>query len=177
MVAVVVALLSAAVIVALPVEVIVPAVAVKIALVALAGTETEAGTARLALLEDRLTVVAEVREALDSVTVQELVAVDAKVAGEHCTEERLTGACKLMVAVAVVPLSVAVIVALPLADTVPAVAVNVADVEFLEIVTEEGTVRVPVLEDKLTEVLLVAALESVTVHVVLALEARLEAVH
>ena len=77
------ALLSVAVTVALPLAEIVPAVAVKVAVVVLAGTLTDAGTVRDALLEDSETEVAAVREALDSVTVQELVALEARVVGEH----------------------------------------------------------------------------------------------
>ena len=74
----------------MPLEVMVPAVAVKVAVVELVGTDTEAGAVSAALLDDRDTVVAVVRGAFDNVTVQVLLALDAKVVGEHCTDERLT---------------------------------------------------------------------------------------
>jgi hypothetical protein len=83
MVAVEVAPLSVAVMIALPLLGIVPAVAVNVAEVELAGTETDAGTVREALLEDSATDVAVLKEALDNVTVHVLVALEARVVGEH----------------------------------------------------------------------------------------------
>jgi hypothetical protein len=83
MVAVEVAPLSVAVMVALPLLVIVPAVAAKVAEVELAATETDAGTVRDALLDDSATDVAALKEALDNVTVQVLVALEARAVGEH----------------------------------------------------------------------------------------------
>ena len=83
MVAVEVALLSVAVMVAVPLLEIVPAVAVKVAVVELAGTETDAGTVRDVLFDDSVTEVAALKEAFDNVTVQVLVALEARVAGEH----------------------------------------------------------------------------------------------
>ena len=178
MVAVEVALLSVAVMVAVPLLEIVPAVAVKVAVVELAGTETDAGTVRDVLFDDSVTEVVALKEAFDNVTVQVLVALEARVVGEHWTEERLTGACKLMVAVAVALLSVAVIVALPLLEIVPAVAVNVAEVELAGTETDAGTVREALLEDSATEVAaLKEALESVTVQVLVAPEARVAGEH
>ena len=74
---------SVAVIVALPFDTMVPAVALKVAEVELAGTDTEAGTVRAPLLEDSEIVVAPFAAALDSVTVQVLLAPEANVAGAH----------------------------------------------------------------------------------------------
>ena len=75
--------LRVAVTVAVPLEARVPVVAVKVAVVELVATVTEADTARDALFEDRETEVAAVNEALERVTVQELVALEARVVGEH----------------------------------------------------------------------------------------------
>ena len=72
-----------AVTVAVSLVAMVPAVAVKLAEVELAGTVTEAGTVRVALLEDKETVVAPVVAAFERVTVQVLLALDARVEGMH----------------------------------------------------------------------------------------------
>jgi hypothetical protein len=70
------------VIVALPVVLMLPAVAVKLLLVELAAMVRAVGTAKAALFDERTTVVA-VEVVLDSVTVQVDVALDAKVVGVH----------------------------------------------------------------------------------------------
>jgi hypothetical protein len=58
------------------------------------------------------------------------------------------------------------------------VAVNVADVVLGAMVTEEGTVnRVEALSERATAVLAATAFVRVTVHVVLALDARLPGLH
>ena len=90
---------------------IVPAVAVKVAVVELAATVTEAGTVSSALLSDTVTVVAVVG-ALDRVTVQVLLAEEFRLVGEQAKDVSVTGATKLMVAVLDTPLNVAVTVAL-----------------------------------------------------------------
>ena len=163
--------MSVAVMVALPLLEIVPAVAVNVPVMELAATVTEAGTVRLALLDDRETAVPPVGAGLDKVTVQVLVALEASVVGEHWTEERLAGACKLIVAVVVALLSEAVMVALPFVEIVPAVAVNVAEVELAGTETDAGTVREELLDDSPTEVAaLKDALDKVTVHVLVPLE-------
>src|SRR5215469_2855110 len=128
----------------------VPAAAVKVAVVALAATVAEAGTVNAALLEERETVVPPVGAALESVTVQVLLALDARVVGAHCTEERLTGACKLTVAVWDALLRVAVTVAVPLELMVPAAAVKVAVVALAATVTDAGTVNAALLEERET---------------------------
>jgi hypothetical protein len=72
-----------AVTVALPLELMLPAAAVNVAVVAFAGTVTEAGTVSEPPFDDRDTVAPPVGAALDSVTVQVLVALEARVVGEH----------------------------------------------------------------------------------------------
>ena len=71
--------------------VIVPAAALNVAVVELAAIVTEAGTVRAALLEDRATVVLPLRAALDSVTVQVVLALDARLDAPHVREDKLTG--------------------------------------------------------------------------------------
>ena len=75
--------MTVAVMVAPPLLEIVPAVAVNVPVVELAATVTEAGMVRLALLDDRDTVVPPVGAALDKVTVHVLVALEVRVLGEH----------------------------------------------------------------------------------------------
>jgi hypothetical protein len=61
---------------------------------------------------------------------------------------------------------------------VPVLAVNVAEVALVAMLTEDGTVsRDKALLESATTVLLVVDFDRVTVQVVLALEARLEAAH
>ena len=88
-----------------------PATAVKVAVVELAATVTEAGTVSRALLPDTVTVVAAVG-AFDSVTVQVLLAEEFRLVGVHASDVSVTGATKLIVAVCDTPLRVAVTVAL-----------------------------------------------------------------
>jgi hypothetical protein len=70
------------VIVALALVLMLPEVAVKVLVVELAATVTDAGTARAALFDERATVVA-VEVVLERVTVQVDAALDAKVVGVH----------------------------------------------------------------------------------------------
>ena len=74
--------MSVAVMVALPLLEIVPAVAVNVPVVELTATVTEAGTVKLAL-DDRDTVVPPVGATFDNVTVHVLVTLEARVVGEH----------------------------------------------------------------------------------------------
>jgi hypothetical protein len=60
----------------------VPALALKVTVVEFAGTLTDAGTVRVALLEDKATAVA-LEEVLARVTVQVELPFDASVAGTH----------------------------------------------------------------------------------------------
>ncbi len=63
-------------------------------------------------------------------------------------------------------------------SSVPAVAVNVAEVALAATLTDDGTVNtVDALLESVTSVLLVEEFERVTVQVVLALDVRLAAVH
>ena len=87
-----------------------PAVAVKVAVVALAATVTDAGTVSSALLPDTVTAVAAVG-AFERVTVQVLLAEEFRLVGEQASDVNVTGATRLMVAVLDTPLSVAVTVA------------------------------------------------------------------
>jgi len=164
-----------AVMVALAFDATVPAVAMKAAEVELAGTETEAGIARVPSFEDSETVVAPLAVELDSVTVQVLLAPEVNVEGEHCTDDRLTAACSTMLAVEDAPFRVAEMVALPLDAMVPAVAEKFAEVELAGTDTEAGTVRAPLFEDSATVVApLAVELDSVTVQVLFAPEASVE---
>jgi hypothetical protein len=76
------------------------------------------------------------------------------------------------------PFNVAVTVAVWSETRVPVLAVNVAEVALVAMLTEDGTVNWDgALLESVTTVLLVADFDRVTVQVVLALEARLEAAH
>ena len=85
----------------------VPAVTVNVAEVAPAATATDAGVVSSELLSDSVTVVLAVA-ALLNVTVQVLAALEPRVVGVHASEESVTAAAKVMVAVFETPLSVAV---------------------------------------------------------------------
>ena len=87
---------------------IVPAVAVNVAVVLLAPTATVAGTLNPAALLDRATVAP---PAADTVAVQVEVAPDPRLVGVHVNPISVTGGASEMVAVAVLPFSVAVTVA------------------------------------------------------------------
>jgi hypothetical protein len=90
----------------------VPAVALKVVEVDAAGTVTEADTGSRVLLLESETVVPPVGAAELRVTVQVLAAPEARVVGLQASEERLTEAVRLMVAVLDTPPRVAVRVAL-----------------------------------------------------------------
>ena len=76
------------------------------------------------------------------------------------------------------PFRDALMVALPLDVIAAVVAVKVAEVELAGTLTDAGTVRVVLLEDKATAVAVVRdALETVIVHEVLAFETKLVAAH
>ena len=175
--AIVEAPLSVAVTVALPFDVIVPAAAVNVAVVALAGTLSEAGTVSAALLDDNATVTGNMNEAFDNVAVHELFALAANVEGLHCREVKFTGPCNLIVVVGDDPLSDAVMVAVALVVTLPAVAVNVAVVLLAATFTEEGTVKAALFDDRATVAPPAGAgFASVTLQEVLAL-AKVDAEH
>ena len=119
-------------------------VAVKVALVAVAATVTEAGTATLELLLARLTARPPLGAARVRLIVQAEVPGAVKELGVQIRP--LTCASGLMVTVVVtLPLPVAVIVTGWLAVTEPAVALKVALVDPADTVTEAGTVRAALL--------------------------------
>jgi hypothetical protein len=76
------------------------------------------------------------------------------------------------------PFNVAVTVAVWSETSAPVLAVNVTEVALAATLTEAGTVsRDEALLESVTTVMLVADFDTVTVQVVLALEARLAAAH
>jgi len=146
----------------------VPAVTVKVAVLLEAATVTEAGVVSRLLLSESVTVVLLVAAAL-RVTVQVLLALEASEVGLHATEVTvMPGAVRLMLAVAVELLRVAVMVAVCAEETVPAVAVKVAVLLEAATVTEAGVVSRLLLSESVTTVLLVGAALKVTVQVLLA---------
>ena len=119
---------------------IVPAVAVKLPVVADAATVTDAGTVSAAWLLLSDTDAPPVGAAFDSVTVHELLAFDPKLVGLHVKELTSTGATRLIVAGAELPLYVAVMVAVRLLLKVPVVALKLLVVVPAATVTDAGTV-------------------------------------
>jgi hypothetical protein len=79
--------------------------AVNVAVVALAATVTVAGTASTAgTLSDSATTVPPEGAAFESVTVHDVLALEATVVGTHCSDVTRIGASKEIVAVVDVPL-------------------------------------------------------------------------
>ena len=90
----------------------------------------------------------------------------------------MTGATRESVAGLDEPFNVAVTVAVWSETSAPVLAVNVTEVALAATLTEAGTVsRDEALLESVTTVMLVADFDTVTVQVVLALEARLGAAH
>ena len=87
-------------------------VALNVAELAAAGTVTEAGTVSVALLLDTVTIVPPVGAALLRVTVQVLEALGPRLLGLQASAVTDTGATRLTLALAELPLYVAVRVAL-----------------------------------------------------------------
>ena len=85
----------------------VPAVTLNVAEVAPAATATDAGVVSKELLSDSVTVVLAVA-ALLNVTVQVLAALEPRVVGVQASEDSVTAAARLMVAVFDTPLIAAV---------------------------------------------------------------------
>ena len=167
---------SVAEIVAVPLAVTAAVDAVKVADAAPAETVEDAGTVSAGLLEaSAMTLGPE--EVFDSPTVHVVLAFEFRVEGWHCTLETSTGACKIKSSFAVLPLSVAVTVAAAFAVSVPVDAVKVTTFALLATVTDEGTRRFGSLEDKVTCVFDVTLALSVTVQLVLELEAKVVLVH
>jgi len=87
-------------------------VAVNVAVVAAATTVTDAGTVRVALVFVSVTLAPPVGAGCVNVTVHVLEAFSPRLAGLQANEDTPTGATKLTVVLAELPLYVAVIVAL-----------------------------------------------------------------
>jgi hypothetical protein len=151
---------------------IIPAVAVKVAMVLLGPTATEAGTVNAAALLDSITVAPPV---CDTVTVQVALPPEPRLAGLHVRPLSSIGAANEIVAVCVLPFSVAVMVAVWLLVIVPAVAVKVAMVLLDPTATEAGTVNAAALLHSVTVAPPVC--DTVTVQVALAPEPRLAGLH
>jgi hypothetical protein len=150
-----------------------PAVAEKLALKEPAGTLIELGTrSALLLLEERATVLLW-GAVLFTVTVQVLVAPNAKLVGLHCRDESARDGASVREAVMEVLPSVAVTTAVCVLVTVPAVALKVALVAPAAILTEAGIESRELLSPSATAVPVAAASFNVAAHVLVAPEIRL----
>jgi hypothetical protein len=153
-------------------------VALKVAVVAAAATVTDAGTVSVVLVLVSTTDAPPVGVALLSVTVQVLEAFGPRVVGLHASDDTSTDAERVMVAVAELPLYVAVTVALWLLGMAVVVALKVAVVAVAATVTDAGTVSVVLVLVSVTDAPPVgAALLSVTVQVLEAFGARVVGLH
>jgi hypothetical protein len=116
-----------------------PAVAVKVAVVALAGTVSEAGTGNAAgLFDARATVLLAASAARSKVTVHVVAAPAVRLAGAHASEDTLGLGAIVTVTVALLAPSVAVKVTGCSVATEPDVAVNVVDAAPAGTVTDAG---------------------------------------
>jgi hypothetical protein len=147
-------------------------VALKVAIVLPGPTVTEAGTVNAAALLDRVTVAPPVFE---TSTTHSEVAAEVRLAGTHVKELTTVAADRAMVAVTVLPFSVAVMVAvwLPAIDAV--VTVKLPDVLPAATITEAGTVNAAALLDSAT--VAPAAFDTVATHVERAPDPKIAAVH
>jgi hypothetical protein len=150
MVTLLLALLSVAETVAFWLVTIVPAVAVKVAEVEPFATLTEEGVVSKELSSESATEVPPEDAALVKVTVQVLVAPEARLAGLQASEETRTGATRLTMVLAELPLYVAVVVVFwsPLMAAV--VALKLTEVAAAAAVTDAGTVRAELVSDRVT---------------------------
>ncbi len=168
---------SEAVNVAVWLLVTVPAVATKVPLEEFAATVSEAGTLTAELFEDKVTGEPPPGAAPESVTVHVEVARDSILAGVHRSVKTITGAT-LSEAVADIPPSEAVNVAVCSLVTALAVALKAAVNEFAATVTEAGTVTAVMFEESATaEPPAGAAAETVTVQVEVARDAIAAGAH
>jgi hypothetical protein len=117
-------------------------VALKVTAVAAAGTVTDAGTVSVVLVLVSVTNAPPASAALLNVTAQVLEAFCPRLVGLHASEDTTTGATRLTVAFAELPLYVAVTVALWSLGMAVVAALNVAVVAAAATVTDTGTVRV-----------------------------------
>jgi len=153
-----------------------PAVAVNVAVLDPAATETVAGTVNSALLLLSETVAAALT-AFERVTVQVEVAADPRLVGEQ--DSRLTTACEIkeMDADCEPPFSDAVTDAVWSLVMLPEVAVNVPVLDPLATDTVAGTVNSALLLLSETVAAVLAAFERVTVQVEVAAEPRFDGMH
>ena len=143
---------------------IVPAVAANVVVVAPAATVTELATGSSVLLLASATVAPPVGAALESVTVQVVMAPEPSDVGLHTNCDTTAAALRLMPAVRDCPFNEAVIVAAWSLPMVPAVAVKVAVVAPALTTTEAATGSSTLLLERATATPPVgAAAESVTV--------------
>ena len=145
---------------------------------ALAATLTEGATVNTAgaLLESVTTVLP--AEDFDSVTVQVVLPLEARLAVLHCREDTIASVVREIVADWDEPFRLAVMLADWSARSEPVLAVKVAEVALAATLTEGGTVSTAAaLLASVTTLLLVVDLDRVTVQVVLAFAARLVAAH
>src|SRR5438132_981349 len=103
-----------------------PAVALNVAVVAIAATVTEAGIVRTARLLESVTAVPPVGAAFDKVTAQGVLALEAREAAVHCSDETSQGAPREIEAVPAEEPIAAVKVADWSEGITPAVAVKLA---------------------------------------------------
>ena len=146
--------------------------AVKVAVVLPDATATEAGTVNAAALLDSVTVAPPV---CVTVTVHVALPPDTRLAGLHVRPLSTTGAANAIVAVCVLPFSVAVMVAVWLLAILPAAVVNVAVVLPSPTVTAAGTVNATALLDSVT--VAPPVFVTVTVHVALPPDPKLAGLH
>jgi hypothetical protein len=125
-------------------------VALNVAEVAAAATVTDVGTVRVALVFVRVTLAPPVGAAFVSEIVQVLEAFGPRLVGLQASEDTRTGATRLTVALAELPLYVPVMVALELLAMAVVVALKVAEVAAAATVTDVGTVRVALVFVRLT---------------------------
>ena len=150
---------------------IVPAVTANVAVVAPLATATVPGTPSPALSLDRLTVAPPVFE---TVTVQVALAPEPRLAGVQLNPVTVAGAVSVTAKLLWLPFKLAVTFAVASAETVPAVAANVAVVAPLATATVPGTPSPALSLDRLT--VAPPVFETVTVQVALAPEPRLAGV-
>lgn len=146
--------------------------AVKVAVVLPGPTVTEAGTVNAAALLDRVTVAPPV---FDTSTTHSEVAVDVRLAGTHDKALTTVAADRAMVAVTVLPFSVAVIVAAWLLAIDAVVTAKLPAVLPAATLTEAGTVSAATLLDSAT--VAPAVFDTVAEHVERPPDSKLAGVH
>lgn len=144
----------------------VPAVAVKVTDVPFTGTVTVAGTVSAALFEERPIVLPPEGAASFRVAVQDVVAPEFTLVGLQTRVDTTAGSIRLTVVICKLPFRVAVMVALWLFGSAPAVAIKLTELAPDGTVTDEGIVSSGLLSDSATVVPEVAIWLKPTVHVV-----------